>query len=177
MRGIPILDQILEQTRGITPACAGNTQHQKKAHRTRQDHPRVCGEYVTQILVGIFVAGSPPRVRGILRDSSCDANALRITPACAGNTFEDFRAASLDEDHPRVCGEYKEFSAAQAAGRGSPPRVRGIHADSRHLCPLSGITPACAGNTRRSPQQGARLGDHPRVCGEYYRLILCPETG
>ena len=48
---------------------------------------------------------------------------------------------------------------------GSSPRVRGTRALLTHDLPLSGIIPACAGNTGGSGWCSRRRWDHPRVCG------------
>ena len=49
----------------------------------------MCGENKTaKIAVGKIV-GSPPRVRGKPIVSSCENFELRITPACAGKTFDE----------------------------------------------------------------------------------------
>ena len=50
---------------GITPACAGNTSKTHASTGIRQDHPRVCGEYLLRHNYATRYAGSPPRVRGI----------------------------------------------------------------------------------------------------------------
>ena len=51
-------------TGGITPACAGNSPSQTGRILSGRDHPRVCGEQITDTLDGIAGEGSPPRVRG-----------------------------------------------------------------------------------------------------------------
>ena len=58
LRGLPIA------SRGITPACAGNSPTRACSGRYCGDHPRVCGEQI--IFTGILYQskGSPPRVRG-----------------------------------------------------------------------------------------------------------------
>ena len=69
----------------------------------------------------------------------------RITPACAGKSY-DVRAARIAAgDHPRVCGE-KIFSKTTAETfTGSPPPVRGKD-ELVYLCNADmRITPACAG--------------------------------
>ena len=51
------------------------------------------------------MSGSPPRVRGKLKGFICERDSFRITPACAGKTFNDGGDSRKAEDHPRVCGE------------------------------------------------------------------------
>ena len=90
----------------ITPACAGNTGGKNDAKRSKQDHPRVCGEYQNPNVIHPTNSGSPPRVRGILSGNVLGASAGRITPACAGNTQYRQYPCAYCGDHPRVCGEY-----------------------------------------------------------------------
>ena len=52
--------------------------------------------------------------------------AMRITPACAGNTSSGSSSLKAAWDHPRVCGEYIQTLIDCATDVGSPPRVRGI---------------------------------------------------
>ena len=96
----------------------------------------------------------------------------RITPACAGNTNLNSIRPSACRDHPRVCGEYQNIKHIIEESGGSPPRVRGI----LEVVPvdegMARITPACAGNTRLKYRIPLRLGDHPRVCGEYRHFLM-----
>ena len=132
----------------------------------------MCGEYITALGGVHSIAGSPPRVRGIPIPLLYSPANARITPACAGNTWTGTRAAKLDRDHPRVCGEYSAHCEKVPHHGGSPPRVRGI-LTKRHNGPLSsGITPACAGNTYVRFAKVGYEGDHPRVCGEYLFVSL-----
>ena len=66
VRGIREVQQTAPQCEGITPACAGNTRAVPRACRLSGDHPRVCGEYLSDWFAALDSAGSPPRVRGIL---------------------------------------------------------------------------------------------------------------
>ena len=65
-----------------------------------------------------------------------------------------------------MCGEQAVCLTSWCRMSGSPPRVRGTaggpHAHRRR----GGITPACAGNSRRTPCASPPRWDHPRVCGE-----------
>ena len=53
-------------SRGIIPACAGNTQARCAHSAPARDHPRVCGEHVRAVGEHGFLEGSSPRVRGTL---------------------------------------------------------------------------------------------------------------
>ena len=103
--------------------------------------------------------GSPPRVRGKGQLLRCMVVRFRITPACAGK------------------------SAVAAENRllipGSPPRVRGKGPEFVAVVLLAGITPAYAGKSAVKSLLCHRVGDHPRVCGEKFRLtsVTTPQRG
>ena len=48
----------------------------------------------------------------------------------------------------------------------SPPRMRGKAKNRCRSCPLTRITPACAGKRDKAGLPFAPVRDHPRVCGE-----------
>ena len=174
-----ILDAIRYALDGlrITPAGAGNTAQVRTANANVEDHPRGCGEYTLNFVSQQGMHGSPPRVRGIRRLTGVIMEGMRITPAGAGNTRGAARCNRKGEDHPRGCGEYCPCCACAPDMRGSPPRVRGILAQSEAFHAYVGITPAGAGNTSAT---GTRIGcseDHPRGCGEYSEGYLNVLTG
>ena len=74
-------------TRGIIPACAGNTPGGRLPHGGFGDHPRVCGEHSEMLLLQLQNTGSSPRVRGTQRPCCRLWFVLGIIPACAGNTL------------------------------------------------------------------------------------------
>ena len=150
----------------ITPACAGNSCPASRPASYAKDHPRVCGEQVIHSLLPASSWGSPPRVRGTVRQWTLSAWAWRITPACAGNSLHGKSGRKGKPDHPRVCGEQWIFIDRCCPQWGSPPRVRGTVLIFRAFSVLLRITPACAGN--RLPPQSRHFAnrDHPRVCGE-----------
>ena len=110
--------------------------------------------------------GSPPRVRGKLKQATLFRMADRITPACAGKTDPRKNRLWGAEDHPRVCGENTRHWGCPVKSPGSPPRVRGKLASYIDYIAKTRITPACAGKTHRHCQKTAHIQDHPRVCGE-----------
>ena len=69
--------------------------------------------------------GSPPRVRGKAQYRLQDTRQNGITPACAGKRPGADLGHTLDQDHPRVCGEKPLFEQVGKNVLGSPPRVRG----------------------------------------------------
>ncbi len=91
--------------------------------------------------------GSPPQVRGKLLYGFHTCAHLGITPAGAGKTpVADARAVRA-WDHPRRCGENPPPARHLRENDGSPPQVRGKHADTEEPPSADGITPAGAGKT------------------------------
>ena len=85
-RGIPTYNQTKRVKRGITPACAGNTDADASTYNQRRDHPRLRGEYFMVASSNSNFIGSPPLARGIL--------------------LKRVRYLIIDMDHPRLRGEY-----------------------------------------------------------------------
>ena len=113
----------------ITPACAGRRNDTLILGGETPDHPRVCGEKLFRSCARMVWVGSPPRVRG---------EAL---------LFFDF--CQQRRDHPRVCGEKPAPRHRRGRRSGSPPRVRGEEHGKAFDEQEAGITPACAGRSRR----------------------------
>ena len=91
---------------------------------------------------------------------------LRITPACAGNSPFCLSACRVNRDHPRLRGEQAKLLAGIAGVGGSPPLARGTAFAFFCFSSLSGITPACAGNSDFGIIIYPLHGDHPRLRGE-----------
>ena len=86
VRGTQVRVGSSHERRRIIPACAGNTGCSTTRRRSRQDHPRVCGEHWWYLLSMYPSAGSSPRVRGTLGLPKEQLAFVGIIPACAGNT-------------------------------------------------------------------------------------------
>ena len=151
----------------ITPACAGNTSSAVGSIPSSRDRPRLRGEYSVAISGKIYRMGSPPLARGIPHIRPAVRFLIGITPACAGNTLMICFSFNLSRDHPRLRGEYYFGYETVGINRGSPPLARGIR--HRFFCsfPRSGISPACAVNTRFCAASEDSPWDHPRLRGEY----------
>ena len=121
--------------------------------------------------------GSPPHLRGTLRDREEEFTLPGITPAPAGNTLYELRNAERPEDHPRTCGEHYRLCQYQNHERGSPPHLRGTPAERFRCQAAPGITPAPAGNTAESVSVFSASRDHPRTCGEHLQVIEIFEQG
>ena len=126
----------------------------------------MCGEKRKKGAVPAPLPGSPPRVRGKVKDSLLDCPQSGITPACAGKSHPDIQESALFWDHPRVCGEKFSRSESEAAKQGSPPRMRGKAEAFKALLVTPGITPAYAGKSYSGSFSFFTPSDHPRVCGE-----------
>ena len=141
-----------------------------------KDHPRVCGEKLTIHPVHPRNSGSPPRVRGEVKESPLEHRKRRITPACAGRRTLVGGSCPIARDHPRVCGEKSKSARMMNRTRGSPPRVRGEAHHPRHAVKCRRITPACAGRSQPLPAARLHHGDHPRVCGEKFAFPDLAQT-
>ena len=130
------------------------------------DHPRVCGEKGPVGCKKTCGEGSPPRVRGKVVRGMQQALRYRITPACAGKRSQNTTNEETFGDHPRVCGEKQYRIDSRCSHVGSPPRVRGKGKNQPVRLLDGGITPACAGKSKKRHLGGWKKGDHPRVCGE-----------
>ena len=109
----------------ITPAYAGKGCGDKVKHCFHEDHPRVCGEKMSNFSRCSFIMGSPPRMRGKETMLRCAVGAHRITPAYAGKSLRPGGVAGTRQDHPRMCGEKGCLPPEISVGTGSPPHVRG----------------------------------------------------
>ena len=147
MRGKDAVKRHSARGFGITPAYAGKSRGCPAACILRRDHPRVCGEKVSQRPFRAVSAGSPPRMRGkgvhgVLQELCCG-----ITPAYAGKSLFSGLYIRINGDHPRVCGEKRSSLAHGRYRMGSPPRMRGKVLSGLATWLPIGITPAYAGKS------------------------------
>ena len=105
-------------------------------------------------------------MRGRVSGSWRTTAAIGITPARAGKSCGTLRVPPLTPDHPRACGEEKDYLHSDIPNVGSPPRVRGRGQGRRSFGTKVGITPARAGKSRIHRVGTTQLWDHPRACGE-----------
>ena len=147
MRGIRNIGNASGSSGRITPAYAGNTCTNQGTGYRLQDHPRLCGEYSLRQNNTRSLVGSPPPMRGILKNYQMVKPDHRITPAYAGNTNRMCFCLGSRKDHPRLCGEYPTRRARYCCQVGSPPPMRGILIGYIHNGSCIRITPAYAGNT------------------------------
>ena len=108
-RGTPIAVPAVVVKPGITPAYAGNTKSPFLISASHRDHPRLRGEHTDKFKKNFPRLGSPPPTRGTLFSNSALVLCARITPAYAGNTFQNREVQSKDWDHPRLRGEHSRY--------------------------------------------------------------------
>ena len=95
----------------------------------------------------------------------------RITPADAGNSGLEMGTPIPIKDHPRGCGEQWTYQRMMRRRWGSPPRMRGTAESRRVPVGEQRITPADAGNSHMPPVCCGLTADHPRGCGEQFRVF------
>ncbi len=84
MRGKVTAKLTAGQTYGITPAYAGKSKGLYLHVDVTRDHPRLCGEKQYFLSLVRKYMGSPPPMRGKVRQISDLLFQIRITPAYAG---------------------------------------------------------------------------------------------
>ena len=89
----------------ITPAYAGKRRCKGLVCHRTQDHPRLCGEKVVDIVYQLQQEGSPPPMRGKAKKPEIASFSPGITPAYAGKSQFLYFAFCNRQDHPRLCGE------------------------------------------------------------------------
>ena len=165
-RGTVPQGQDVELPRGITPACAGNSEHRRRGRYTLWDHPRLRGEQRKRPRFARRCIGSPPLARGTARSLPGPNRSTGITPACAGNRQTIDTDDAPSEDHPRLRGEQPSWARSTSRAQGSPPLARGTAKLGTQYLKGARITPACAGNRLRGTIHRRQIWDHPRLRGE-----------
>ena len=156
----------------ITPAGAGKTNSVVRLAGLDRDHPRRCGENMSDTELLAKALGSPPQVRGKHTNAFTARISTRITPAGAGKTTHGMSVEWGCWDHPRRCGENRSKVQDVICGTGSPPQVRGKLCTAGAQSASPRITPAGAGKTHRHNVAQCIIWDHPRRCGENFVFVL-----
>ena len=79
----------------------------------------------TVVTMERMAMGSSPHARGTPLPDSGDFHAMRIIPACAGNTCGLMVSWTLARAHPRMRGEHGLTVRDTKSGLGSSPHARG----------------------------------------------------
>ena len=90
---------------GITPAYAGKSFTSLLSSTVPEDHPRLCGEKLSEMTDVDLNMGSPPPMRGKANIEYQHQHVNRITPAYAGKSGKNLHQLTGTKDHPRLCGE------------------------------------------------------------------------
>ena len=118
--------------------------------------------------------GSPLHVRERQNQGIPASCCPGITPACAGKTGRQRSGRLPGRDHPRMCGKDRKVFIYSLNFGGSPPHVRERHRVTEYYLLFRGITPACAGKTKRWSNTTRWARDHPRMCGKDHGMSsLC----
>ena len=166
MRGRPVYVSIAARYARNTPAYAGKTAFCGNIQTFFKKHPRVCGEDRSILPRCSERIETPPRMRGRPLHLQASCAPAGNTPAYAGKTGEDLPQSTLNEKHPRVCGEDHIQSQSEIPVKETPPRMRGRPSSAGVISSPSGNTPAYAGKTNQHSINIRQLWKHPRVCGE-----------
>ena len=125
MRGKGCCKHLMILVDGIIPAHAGKSSVRELLLIVSRDHPRMCREKGSFIILSEGMIGLPPRVRGKVTQAVFQPVQLGITPACAGKSCPPLFLFVLSRDHPRMCGEKYFLVEMPRTSLGSPPRMRG----------------------------------------------------
>ena len=158
--------------RGSPPPMRGKVEVGKMYRVGGEDHPRLCGEKDVKKAAWYLNKGSPPPMRGKVALSPHRHVYPRITPAYAGKSPRIPFFPLYTWDHPRLCGEKSPVRANTCPVRGSPPPMRGKVLHCFGNVKDQGITPAYAGKRPFAVDETPAGWDHPRLCGEKFRLAL-----
>ena len=166
-RGLPSSFPFPRFRVGIIPARAGFTLRNSLNASDGSDHPRSRGVYRRLSRSRVFVSGSSPLARGLLRSVQRIPQPRRIIPARAGFTSVMAPPRPTNRDHPRSRGVYRISNVLFCCDCGSSPLARGLLTRRTRRRPVSRIIPARAGFTViPSPHTRIRQ-DHPRSRGVY----------
>ena len=132
----------------ITPAYAGKRRCGRRNGLCVQDHPRLCGEKKDRPPFSGCRLGSPPPMRGKVRNYNQRKGTSRITPAYAGKSGNFHLMRAKPQDHPRLCGEKATHGTGFLRALGSPPPMRGKVPEHLADKVANRITPAYAGKSR-----------------------------
>ena len=152
---------------GIIPARAGFTSSARSRRPSSPDHPRSRGVYRSVFSVASREPGSSPLARGLHGEAAPARTVIRIIPARAGFTLNDFGCECFEWDHPRSRGVYVEMMLPREHEQGSSPLARGLRVEELVALRRIRIIPARAGFTTGTVIAEGDGRDHPRSRGVY----------
>ena len=110
--------------------------------------------------------GSSPLTRGKRSRQHRSLFMARLIPAHAGKTSSPPLSASSARAHPRSRGENSQAEETMRPRTGSSPLTRGKRCRELMMRVSSGLIPAHAGKTGRTPTRAKSSTAHPRSRGE-----------
>ncbi len=165
MRGKHPPTEWTSSDRGSIPACAGETQSQRRLLIFERVYPRLCGGNHISFSKKSVSLGLSPLVRGKLMIRSPPNQAVGSIPACAGETGWVAHNWSLSGVYPRLCGGNRVRPAMLTLPWGLSPLVRGKLLFIRIRRSARGSIPACAGETLPFSLSACAWWVYPRLCG------------
>ncbi len=168
---------VADAIRGTIPAGAGSRSARSPSRRRTWDHPRGCGEQVTQPPPAGCAVGPSPRVRGAVAVTVLLRIGAGTIPAGAGSSTTASSSVTRRRDHPRGCREQALTPMSLARSRGPSPRARGAAVPGYRAEEISGTIPAGAGSRGAVRGTGPPRRDHPRGCGEQVGGMVTHSTG
>ena len=147
-RRIPTRENLIQQNRGTTSACAENTGGCLVLILHDGNYLRVRGEYIAYAKAYASKPELPPRARRIPEDILAGVVESGTTSACAENTQYQGTGRARCRNYLRVRGEYWGWLMVPSKTRELPPRARRIPARGLVNPKMPGTTSACAENTR-----------------------------
>ena len=157
---------------GNIPAHAGKTPAWPGFQPSRKEHPRACGENTFASAVHVDDLGTSPRMRGKRRRPRYRRWHRGNIPAHAGKTVAARPGCGKSTEHPRACGENPVCKRQMIRPRGTSPRMRGKLIPGAIASSLEGNIPAHAGKTSLISVPFITWTEHPRACGENFKIII-----
>ena len=150
-----------------TPAYAGITAALPPHTSVAEVYPRVRGDHLDGVTVGIRDRGLPPRTRGSHGAINLLGVVPRSTPAYAGITSRFHSPSRRLRVYPRVRGDHAARIGSALGAIGLPPRTRGSPMHYLYDVIGSGSTPAYAGITDLALDKYEWPRVYPRVRGDH----------
>ena len=135
------------RSRGLIPAHAGKTCHDRARFVCAQAHPRSRGENDHELLRAHPVGGSSPLTRGKQPPAPAPAGVQRLIPAHAGKTAAPSALPIGYQAHPRSRGENANLTVRHHPTEGSSPLTRGKLSCLSRSPGRTRLIPAHAGKT------------------------------
>ena len=166
-RGTPPAIEYPGEIHRFSPACAGNTTRAARRPSRAPVQPRMRGEHLRPAAERAHSNGSAPHARGTPHASSWRVVPVRFSPACAGNTLLTLHNRHSPTVQPRMRGEHLAQRNDSAGFHGSAPHARGTLQSGKLHRSRRRFSPACAGNTRKTPTIWRPAPVQPRMRGEH----------